>query len=296
MKTMIAIFLSFVQLTVWASSDKQTFFYDGTQDNVFLTLQAEKTHTEYRYEDRRTICYRQEVFYRTICQPDGRGRRICRQVPQYRTISYPCIQTIRIPYEVKDYDVEADVEIKIDSLPVETAGERFEVTLDGDELSLKVIGSKKYFIVLKKESINSSMQGSVKYLDAVYVAELIEASPIMDILNLSEMSLKDTSLNFKTGLVKNRKHVGFSLTVKKAPVLGSDTVLFDRELTESEIQLSPEDKVTFAEIGLDKLGIDLTGGRHSLTAKVFFKHQGKLLNSDEFDRTEAAKTLIYKAR
>ncbi len=296
MKMIFTLFFVLFGLNLFASSETKTFFYDGTQNQIQLILQAEKTYTEYRYEQRQTICQRQEVFYRTICRTDAQGRRVCQQVPQYRTISYPCIQTIQIPYEVKEYDVEAKADINVASLPVETAGETFKVTLNGDQLTLKALGSRKYFIILKNQDLNSSIQGNFKMINASYVVELVEASPILNALNFSEISLKDTLLNFKSGPLADKKQIGFYLKVKKAPLLGSDTILFDRELTSGEIELSNQEKVTSANINLSQLGIQLTDGRYSLTATAFFKFKGSILNSSEFEETQASKTLIYKVR
>jgi hypothetical protein len=296
MKIILAILSLVVALSATASTQTRTFFYDGSQDSVQLALRTEQTHTEYRYEQRHTICYRQEVFYRTVCQQRPQGGRVCHTVPHYRTISYPCMETVRIPYEVKDYDVEANVNLSVAKLSEATPGETFRVTLDGDRLSLSASGSKKFFILLKKSEVNTTIRGSVKTIDAAYEAKLVEAAPVVKALEMTNISLRDSLLTFKMGPIEVRNLIGFSLNVSKAPLLGSSTTLFNRELAANEIQLNAQGNTSTAEVNIERLGIELTSGRYGLTVKTFFKHQGVLLNSAQFEQTEASRTLIYKIR
>ena len=296
MKMITAVLALMFAISAFASSETKTFFYDGTQDSIQLSLNAEQTHTEYRYEQRRTICYRQEVFYSTSCHSTPQGGRVCQTIPHYRTVSYPCIETVQIPYEVKDYDVEANVNLSVATLPGATAGETFKVTLNGDQVSLSASGSKKYFLILNKAEISSSIHGSVKMIDATYATSLVEAAPVVKALDLTNISIKDAVLSFKMGPVEVRDLIGFSLNVTKAPLLGSNTVLFDRELSSSEIQLNTQAAGSAADVNIEKLGVTLSSGRHTLTAKAFFKHEGSILNASQFDRVEASRTLIYKVR
>lgn len=296
MKMLTAMLMLILSISAFASSQTRTFHFDGSQEFVQMSLRAEETHTEYRYEQRHTICYRQEVFYTTHCTQGPNGQRTCRTVPHYRTISYPCIETVRIPYQVKDYDVEATVDLKVAALPGATHGETFRMTLDGAHLSLSAVSTgKKYFVMLDKQQISSSIHGSMKFITASYKASFIEAAPILKTLDVSNITLKDSVLSFKTGPVA-QNHIGFHLNVKKAPILGSDTVLFDRNLMNSEIQLSTQEQETSADVNIQKLGVELSSGRYNITAKVFFKHQGLVLNNAQFEKTEASRTLIYKIR
>jgi hypothetical protein len=297
MKMMTAILMLIMSLGAFASSETRTFFFDGSQDSVRMSLRAEKTHTEYRYEQIRTICYRQEVFYTTHCTQGPNGNRSCTTIPHYRTISYPCIETIRIPYEVKDYDVEANVNLNVVALPEATHGETFKVTLNGDYLSLSAISSgSKYFVILNKQQMSSNMNGSVKFIDASYQASFVEAAPVVAALDMSNISLKNSVLSFKMGPIAVRELIGFHLNVKKAPLLGSDTVLFDRELNAGEIELSTNTETSALNVNIQRLGVELTSGRYNLTGKVFFKHEGSILNASQFERTESSRSLIYKIR
>lgn len=294
MKLFSAIVMLVLATSSFASSQTKTFFYDGTQDSVSMSLRAEKTHTEYRYEQRPSICYRQEVHYEVRCH----GRPMsCYQVPVYRTISYPCMETVRVSYEVWDYDVEANVDLKIAKLPAALpVGETIKVTLSGDRLSLSANGSKNFFILSQETAMASQMNGSVKFIDASYALNLVEAAPVVKALEMTDISLKNSVLNFKMGPVEVRDLIGFSLEVKKSPILGTDTVLFNRELKSSEIMIASEAESASANINIKDLGVNLIGGRYTLTAKTFFKHEGTLINKDQFEQVEASRTLIYKIR
>jgi len=271
-----------------ASAETRTFFYNGSQNSAELQLRSEETHTEYRYEQRQNICHRQEVVYRTICQNTPRGRQ-CHQQPHYRTVSYPCWQTVSIPYQVKDFDVEANVNLTIENSSGLSAGENFKLNLDGNRLTLSAVGSKSFIIVLKHSQVRTNVYGRLKIIDADYSVELVEAAPIVRALSVNNISMNNTVLNFKTGATEVSNLIGYHLDVRKAPLLGSDTVLFNRELSSGEISLSQGQ----ASVDLRMLGVELSGGRHTLTAKAFFKHQGSILNSSQFE-TEASRTLILK--
>lgn len=295
MKMLSAVLMLVLSIGAFASSETKTFFFDGTQDSVQMSLRAEETHTEYRYEQIRTTCTRQEVHYRTSCHHTPQGN-VCQTIPYYRTIYYPCIQTIRIPYEVKDFDVEASVDLKVKGVENMPQGETFKVTLNGANISLSASGSKNFFIMLKKQAVSTNINGSVKFVTASYEAELVPAASVVKALEMTNISIRNSVLSFTMGPVDAPEHIGYHLTVKKAPILGSDTVLFDRELNSGEIQLSSAERSAIGKVDIQKLGVTLSSGRHTFTAKAFFKHAGTILNASQFETTEAARTLIFKVR
>lgn len=293
MKMLTAMVMLILSISAFASTDIKTFHFDGSQSNVSLNLFAEKTHTEYRYEQRPSVCYRTVVHYETYCTP---APRQCHTRPVYRQIPYSCLETVRIPYEVKDYDVDANITLDVTALPGAVHGETFKFTLNGEDLTLTATSAnKKYFVVLDKREYSSSMNGYVKYIDASYKASFIEAAPVLQTLSVSNISIKNSVLTFKTGPVVVPEHIGFHLNVQDAPILGGDTNLFDRELAPSEIALTPAADSTTAQVNIQNLGIKLKSGRYTFTAKTFFKFEGRLLNASQFE-TSASRTLIYKIR
>ena len=308
---LLCLALSFASIA--SSGETKTFTYDGTQNSVELLLRGEKTHTEYRYEQRTTTCYRTEIVgYRTICTTNGGGYpgpgprpgprpqpgRTCYQQPIYRQIAYPCTQTIQIPYEVKDFDVDARVIVDVTNLTgLATAGEKFVVTLQGDDLSIQTVGSKKFFLMLTKQSNRANMSGSVKFIDALYAIELIESAPVLKALVMTNISLQKSVLSFGLGPISSRANIGFSLNVTHKKTLASDVVLFDRELDSSEVVINAGNAGTAADVNVQALGVTLKDGKYSLTAKSFFKANGVLMNKSQFGESlEASKTLLYKIR
>lgn len=304
---LLSLALSFSTLA--SSGESKTFTYDGSQDSVELILRGEKTHTEYRTEVRTTTCFRTEIVgYRTICNGGGYpgpgprpypgGGRNCWREPVYRQVAYPCQQTVQIPYEVKDFDVDARVMLDVSKISMEaTPGESFTVSLLGDTLSLTANGSKKFFLVLNKQDIRSRMNGTMKFMDALYSVELIESVPVLKALKMTDISLANDVLTFGLGPVNNNPNIAFSLNIEKKKLFGSDEVLFDRELTATEIVIKASNTGSAADVNIDRLGVSLEDGKYSLTAKAYFKAKGSLLNASQYgDDLEASKTLVYKIR
>ncbi len=307
---LLTIAMSFSSLA--SSGESKTFTYDGTQSSIQLVLNGEKTHTEYRTETVQSVCYRQEVVgYRTICTGGYGGPgpgprpgprpvpgRVCTQQPIWRTISYPCLQTVRTAYEVKDYDVSAQV--LLDVAAVESSlkpNEKFTITLHGDDLTVTAQGSKNFFLVLKKKDQQPYMNGSVKFIDALYAVELVEAAPVLNALSMTNISIKDSLLSVKLGKVTVTENLGFSLEIAKKRTLGSDTTIFDRELAAGEFDIVSAATGSILTVDTDKLNTELSGGKFSLTAKAFFKVNGTVMNKSQFgDSLEVSRTLIYTNR
>jgi hypothetical protein len=304
---LLALAISFSTLA--SSGESKSFTFDGTQNSIQLLLKGDKTHTEYRIESRHTTCFRTElVGYRQVCSggyggprgPRGpRGPMNCYQQPVYRQVAYSCVEQVRIPFEVKDFDVEASVLLDVSKLASATASpsERFVVTLNGDDLTLTAVGSKKFFIVLKKQDIRTRMNGSVKFIDGLYATELIEAAPVLNALKMTNISLEDEGLTVKMGPVATRENIAFSLNIVKKRALASDTVLLDRELSMDETVLTTSADSAIAVFDITKLGVELSGGKFSLTAKAYLKAAGPVLNASQYgDSLETSRTLIYSIR
>src|SRR5690606_34274704 len=113
---------------------------------------------------------------------------------------------------------------------------------------------------------------------------------------MTEISVSDKVLNFSIGDIQSPNNLGFELKISKTKIIGSDTVLFDRELLSSEVEISPTSVGSLAGVSIEKLGVKLSGGRFSLTSKIFAKFDGNLMNSSQFDSLSASRTLLYKVR
>jgi hypothetical protein len=304
---LMSLVMSFA--SVASSGETKTFFYDGSRPSVELILRGEKTHTEYRYETRPGTCFRTEIVgYRTICtggpgpgpRPGPRpypGGGNCWREPIYRQVAYSCPQTVQIPYEVKDYDVEARLIIDVTKMSDVAANETFTATLNGDDLSITVKGSKKFLVVQKRRDIRSNMNGSVKFIDGLLAVDMIEAAPVLNTLKMSKIAFKNDTLNYNLGPIAGRASFGYSLKAVKNRRVGSDIVLFDRELNPSEIDLGASSDATVASINVDKLGIEMNDAKVTFTAKAFFKTEGALLNQAQFaEELETTRSLVVNNR
>jgi len=283
------------------NGESRRFLYDGSQSNFEMLLRGEETHTEYRNEQRNTTCYRTVIVgHSRVCHPmpnPGPGRRPvpgprnCQVIPIYRQVAYPCVETVSVPYEVKDFDVEAKVVINIKKLNPEIQSvEDLKVSLSGVKVSVDFNGSKKFFAILKDRKVKTELRGSVKLVDTVYDIDLLETAPVLDALDVKDISVEDSKIQFNLGKETNGNGLGFGLNVTKRPIFGRNTVLIDRELAPVEYSIAG-DVVTF---DLATIGVDVRGGRFGVTPKVFFKYADRILNKHQFEELEVSKTLILK--
>lgn len=302
--------LSFASIA--SSGETKSFIYDGTQNGVELLLRGEKTHTEYRYENRQTTCYRTEIIgYRTVCNggygypgpgprpfPGPRpypGPTNCYRTPIYGQVAYSCTQTVQIPYEVKDYDVEARVLVDVRNLSrTTTPGETFIVALNGDSLTLTASGSKKFLLIQKKNDLRSMMNGSVKFLDAFYAVEMIEAAPILSAIKTSSIVFANPVFSFN---LKDAQNLAFALKVVKNRRFGSDIIELNRELAAGEVEMRTAEAGAVVSTSIDKLGVNTADAKLTLTGKVSFRTVGTLLNAFQFgNELSSEKTIIFNNR
>ncbi len=318
MKSVMGFALMALSFSTLASTvDTGTFVYDGSQNSIEFTLNTEKTHTEYRTENRRSTCYKREIAgYRTFCTNSGLGygngygygRGLgyrpypgrygnCWSEPVYQDVPYSCMQDVKIPFEVKDFDVTAKVIVDVTKVASElAASETIKVTLTGDALTFNAVGSKKFFIVNKKQSIRSSVNGSVKVIDGLLAVELIEAAPVLSSLKMTDISVANPILNFTVAPITNASNLAFSVEVVKVKTFGADTNLLTKDFLPAEVSINAISEGSEVGIDLSKQGIELASGKFSLTAKIFAKFDGSLMNRSQFGELVDSKTLIYKVR
>jgi hypothetical protein len=303
MKLLVGLLSLVLTATSIASSgETKTFKYDGSQNSVELLLKGDKTHTEYRYENRQSICYRSVTYYRTVCSTSRGPRgpvRQCYQQPYYTQQAYSCMETVSIPYEVKDFDVDARVIVDVTNLTgIATSGEKISVTLYGDTVSISTEGSKTFFLLLKKQDIRGVMNGSVKFIDGIYAIELMEAAPILKALQLNNLSYsKKPVLSFDLGPIKSASNIGVSLDVTQKRTFASNRNLINRELLNTEYAVNATETGSAVEVNLEKLGINFKGRKFSIKATAFFKAPGTVLNNAQFgDALAVSESLKYKNR
>lgn len=296
MKLFISILALSISLSGLASTgETKSFTFDGSQNSADLLLKGEQTHTEYRVENIPSTCYQQVmVGYQTICTGGGYGRRHpgpirhCFQRPIYRTMPYSCIRTVRTPFEVKDFDVDAKVTLNISAVVADGAKEKLTVSLNGDKLTLMMNGTKKFIGVLKAETIDGQMAGSVKIINASYDVELVDAAAVSSALTMKGISAKTGLIRINSDSRMQRDDISLSLKIVKKKALASDVTFIDRVLDKHEYKLEGNEIV----IDPTDLHASLYKGKWAITAKLSFN--GKVLNRTELPALEISRTLILK--
>ncbi len=296
MKFVFAVLFLSVSFCLTAASESRSIVYNGSQDSFDVLLRGEETHTEYRVEQRRATCSR-SVYAgtRTVCS--GGRPRSCRSYPVYRTQYYTCWQSVRIPYEVKDFDVNANIKLLVSKKDLaQTRGETFKLSLKGDNVHLEAVGSRKYLLVLRKNQNRVEVRGSFKFVSHLYAVELVEAAPIVNSLQMSNISIENNVLSTVMGSQMEHNQIAFSLKVSQIHTFGSDPVLFDRELTSDELSFRTLAQMVVLDLQVDRLAINLNNGKFALTTSAFFKDNKRLLNASQFNPLEVSRKLIYTNR
>ncbi len=191
---------------------------------------------------------------------DTPGYQDCYNVIDTRTEYYSCIETINVPYTVKDADIENEIVVDVEinrSLP-SGIREVIDLVQNGKEFSLKSVQSTSKVLVIANSKqteisnngrlIRQQTQVSIKLLDRA--AELgAFLSPV------SEISFDANGLQLTTGLITDASLLKFDLEVKRNKLLGKDEMILQRTLTQSEVTFTNTGKQTLINVDFQKLGI-----------------------------------------
>lgn len=309
MKKLI-LMLSFVMaLPLMADTvDVKSYWFDGTQTTADLNLSTEKTRTEYRSVRVPATCYRTEYRRRCTRQPqscrqvcrNGQCRRvcsqprtICRNVPV--NIPYRCYRTERRPYQVLDFYVDTNAQLNFDASEVNGgAGENFKVTMNGDRDGISVEGSKNYLAMLLNKRRTESRSGDVKRVNLTYDVTFASAKKIRETLGngIKNVSLRNGILNFELGKSFNTRDFIQNLKVYRSRRLASDILLFDRNLTQEEMDVQVNGSVAAVTIDLARLGINVPS-KTRVILNTTYNTRGLLVLNPNDVKTEASANWIF---
>lgn len=293
------------------SGEARDIIFTGANSNESVSLRGQETHTEYRTETRIETCWRNElVGYQHVCEggigypypyphpvPYPGPYRRCFLQPVYRQVPYSCERVVRIPYEVVDFDVVANVNVKFGSVPAGvSANETLKVSVNGANMSLSSTGSKALIHQLTQENIQVAVNGKQKTVTANYTVEFTEAAPVLAALSQPKASMNTEAFKLELGPMNPAATLSHSMEVWKLYV-GSDDKLFDRALSANEVEVTPLGSRTEYKVGFGKLGVKFGRGKYSATMTTRFAPKGKLLNAADFNGAlETEKTIVYKIR
>lgn len=294
------------------SGESKDIVFTAGQSNASTTLFGQETHTEYRTETRTETCYRTElVGYRTVCTggypypgpyprpyPPYPYPRQCWQEPVYRQVPYACQRTVQVPYEVVDYNVAANVNVRFGNAPsnVPSSGGTLTFNLNGSNLTISAENSKALFVLLAKEDVQTVVNGQQKTLTGNYTINFQEAAPVLASLANPQASMDSQSFKLELGPLSTSSTLSHSFEAWKLKI-GSDIKLFDRVLAANEVEVTPTGSRTMYQVNFDKIGVSLGRGKYSMTMTSAYVPPFRLLNTSDFgDSLSVEKTIIYKIR
>jgi hypothetical protein len=316
----LAISVTSTASTFGPSNDTKKFLYDGSQSSAELVLKTVKTRTESRTEEVERTCYdRRVVGSRTICRQTGYPGPYYpgpyhpgphypgpHRHPHYPTsgqcytenvvkeIPYSCLKTETTYKEVIDFKVETRAIVDVTNLSQEAVpAETFQVTVEGDRPIFMASSSKNLFIIAKKIDLRSSMVGPTKMIDALYATELKDSAPFLNSVKITKTEIDNSILKIQLAQVEDVKNLGISLEIIQHKIISSDVDLIRRGLEDREFRISSSGQGYEATIDLKKLGLNISNGKFTITAKANPK---ALLNYSQFYNQFPSRTFIYKAR
>jgi hypothetical protein len=289
----ISLLAFLFSLSVFAdTSDQKSFVYDGSFETLEVFLRSEKSHTEYRVENRPSTCYRPQIVgHRSICVGEGRrsgpnprpfpAPRQCWSEPVIRTVPYSCIRPVNVEYQVKDYDVYAQVFVDIKNLsPQINPQETIFINLRGEILSVEAKGSKKFFILKNRFELSERRFRKTKEIRGRLDLALVDASPYVGALNISELRFNNGELSFRG---QNWIHgIGFKLKVEKLRFLASNKLIFERDLLSHEVTSTQRGEGVEHSLNLAQIAPSLGEGKYKINLVSFLQFNTPVINAEQF--------------
>lgn len=309
MKKLLLIMSFIMALPAMADSvDVKNFYFDGSNSVADLLLSTEKTRIEYRTVRVPATCYRTEYRRRCTRQPqncrqvcrNGQCRRvcsaprtICRNVPV--SVPYRCMRTERRPFEVHDYYVDTRAQLNFNLAGLNGGvAENFSVRVEGERDGLSVNGSKNYLVLLQNKNRVERRNGDLKKVDITYDLSFASAKRINHVLGngIKNVSLKNGILQFELGKSFNTTDFIQNLKVYRSRRLASDILLFDRNLTQNEMDIQVNGSVAAVSIDLARLGIQVPS-KTRVILNTSYNTRGALVLNPNDVKTEASANWIF---
>jgi hypothetical protein len=306
---MLITIMMFSSLSFANTIDTQSVLVDGSQSVEELMLNTEKTRTEYRTVRVPATCYRTEMRRRCsrgpqqcrqVCRNNrcrrvcsGGGQSVCRNV--IVNIPYRCMRNETRAYKVHDYFVNTRAQLNFDLADVSGgANERFSVTMNGERDSLRVNGSKNYALLLDNKDRSEVRRQGVKDVELNYNVRLVKAKTITQTLGrgIQNVSLRNGILRFSVGKGFNTQEFTQNLKVYRSRRLATDVLLFDRNMTDNEMQVNTNGNTSEVSIDLANLGIQLPAKTRVIMNTSYNLGGAKLLNAKDI-KTEASANWIF---
>lgn len=240
------------------SFDSKQFFYNGSSSQEQVSLSTEVTKTIYENRVVRSTCYRSTS--RRVCRRECRNNRcrnVCRNVISRRP--YTCYINRTVALEVFDYENISNTTFNFTPTDAqENINETFVISQRGKYQSLKVKGSGNYLVKVKKQFEDVQRDDRARYVTTAYDVSLVDVSLAKKVLGsgINGVSLRSNILKFNLGTGFNFSDFSFNLKLLRNRSLGSDIMLFDRDVR-AIAQINDNGFITEVSIDLNKLGVNL---------------------------------------
>ena len=310
MKMMILLMTGLLSLASLAdTTETRSLWFDGSQTTDSANMSTEKTRTEYRNVQVRDTCYRTEYRMRchqqprrcrTVCDNQGRncrrscfpGRRVCRNIPMQ--VPYRCMRTIRQSYEVLDYYVNTIFELNYGQSSISTTGEEFVAKVTGASASLGLNDSGDYLVLVKNERKEATREGETLNQTLSYELGFVSSAKIKGALEggVRDVLYKDGALFFTLGKGFNTEDFIQELKIYKARRFASDELLFDKAITQDQMEINTMGNDKRISIDLSSLGVELPGRMRVIMTTRYDLKGAKALNSDSV-KTQASANWVF---
>lgn len=286
-------------------------YFDGTQNMDNVQTRTEVTRTEYRTVRVPSTCYRTEWRYRCTMRPGScrnvcdrnrncrrvcsRPQRVCRNIPVQ--VPYRCTRTVQEPYEVHDYFVDTEVTFNYDLSDIlNGAGEEFTVSVTGKDVNMSVADSGNYLILKRSENIDSSARGEDLTQSITYDLDFVQMSKVKDALGagVQDVSYRNGVLYFALGKGFNTKDFIQNIKVYNSRRFRSDVLLFDRNLTDNEMDIQTNGNQTQVSIDMTRLNVDLPSRMRVIMTSKYNTRGATALNAKESELEASANWIFSK--
>ncbi len=295
MKHLLILCSLVISFVTFAQSDSQTFVFDGSDLSKSVSLSDSVYRTEYRNEQRATVCYRNVIVRHdrvcrsvqtgTVCSTVN-GQRVCRptytqqchSTPVYVRQAYTCYQTVTVAYQVLDHYINANVRLNFSEVPAGViAQERITLNLNDDRLTSRVNSSGNVALLYTKKE-TSRMEGRNVIKDVTFNVQVVDLQkallPIKAKIEL--VSASSDELVLEAGEIPADLSYTYSLELKK-----KNNALYDGMVPNNAIEIEALNGRSIIKIKLDKIRLALANGKYKAKFSIALSlPSGGVLNTD----------------
>ncbi len=287
-----------------------------------ITLDSVKYRTEYQEREVVRTCYREEFRgYRWECprgpypgpypgpRPGPGPRPVpprpypgpgpgpgCRQVPVYVQVPYSCVVRERVPVQVFDANVIANIEMSFGDLPQGvSANETFEASLDGDQLSVSVKGSGK-LLIGENMTTGVARLGNTIQLTANSKYSFVDAAPVVQAFaqGMDALSVLNGTVTMNVSPAIQDFASGLSVQVIQHRSLAADRELLNRTFPFSIFAMKSVGGATNISANYSTLGLPvLDKGKYEFIFTMEAALPGmRIMNADQFGSALKAQSIM----